>query len=111
MSEYPEDHEIRVKWSWFQIAIVVGATAILWLAFWLLIAPEHERVKTILTLSGLNIDIVGVVWASLTPPYFGTFLDGGLVEYKRQKAQEGAFRFGMSLVALGFLLQGLATIL
>lgn len=111
MSDYPEDHEIRVKWSGFPLAVVLGATAVLWLAYWLLISPEHERLKTVLTLAGLNIDIVGVVWASLSPPYYGAFADGGELEVKRKEVQERAFRRGMSLVALGFLLQGLATIL
>lgn len=111
MSDYPEDHEIRVKWSPFQVAIIVVSTAALWVAFWLLISPEHERLKTVLTLAGLNIDIVGVVWASLSPPYYGLFMDGGELEHKRKEVQERAFRFGMSLVALGFLLQGLSTIL
>ncbi|HGM6772829.1 TPA: hypothetical protein ACKQAW_003424 [Stenotrophomonas maltophilia] len=111
MSDYPEDHEIRVKLGGFQLAVVLGATAVLWLAYWLLISPEHERLKTVLTLAGLNIDIVGVVWASLSPPYYGAFADGGELEFKRQEVQERAFKRGMSLVALGFLLQGLATIL
>ncbi|HEL5052545.1 TPA: hypothetical protein UOA92_000300 [Stenotrophomonas maltophilia] len=111
MSEYPEDHEIRVKWGGFQLAIVFGATTVIWVAFWLLISPDHERLKTVLTLVGLNIDIVGVVWASLSPPYYGAFADGGELEFKRKEVQERAFRRGMLLVALGFLLQGLSTIL
>lgn len=111
MSGYPADHDIRVRWTWFQRVLVVGSTLVLWLTFWLLIGPDHERIKTTLTLLGLNIDIVGVVWASLTAPYFGAFADGGAVEHKRRRVQERAFQIGMCMVGVGFLLQGLATIL
>ncbi|WP_447593067.1 hypothetical protein [Stenotrophomonas rhizophila] len=111
MSEYPKDEDIKIQWSALQLAMVIVPTMVLWGAFFLLISPGHELPKTLLTLAGLNLDIVGVIWASRTPPYYGIFVDGGEIERKRSRVQDRSFRNGMAIVGVGFLLQGISAIL
>lgn len=111
VANYPADGDIKVKWSRFQVAMVVVPTVAIWAMFFLWPgAAEPHLLKTVLSISGLNVDIVGVVVASLKAPYFGSFLDGGKIEFKREAADRKAFQVGMVLVGIGFFLQAIAVL-
>ncbi|AOX63630.1 hypothetical protein BIZ42_16375 [Stenotrophomonas sp. LM091] len=110
--KYPNDGEVKVKWSGFQMGMVVVPTAAIWSMFFLWpSAAEPHLLKTVLSISGLNVDIVGVVVASLKAPYFGAFSDGGELEFKREAADRKAFQTGMVLVGIGFFLQAISVLL
>ncbi len=65
----------------------------------------------LLSLAGLNLDIFGVVLASLKTPFYRIFHDGGALEVARANAERRHFQIGMWLVAAGFVLQALGTAL
>ncbi len=54
--------------------------------------------------------IIGVIIASIEAPYFGLFADGGDLEIKRSKVKEKYYKWGLLLIGIGFLLQGIAAI-
>ena len=86
--------------------------AVVSLLIWAIFFARHgltspAGLSRLLSVLGLNIDIVGVMIASRRTPYFGLFADGGAVELKRQKAEQRSFEWGMLVIALGLLLQTL----
>jgi len=109
--KYPSDEQIKPKWSTFQVVFLVVSTLILLTVFGYRFCSQTINLSTSLTITGLYIDIVGVIIASLKTPYFGSFFDGGEIEFKRQKADSKVFQKGMLLVGTGFLLQAIGVII
>ncbi len=110
-NKYPTDDQIKVEWTIFHKTICVIPTFIIWI--WFISGPGLESPfhwNKFLSLLGLNIDIFGVVIASLKPPYFGLFADGGMVEFKRGQAEQESFKKGMFIVAIGLLFQALGVL-
>jgi hypothetical protein len=90
--------------------------AIVSLLIWAIFFARHGLASPagfsrLLSVLGLNIDIVGVMTASRRTPYFGLFADGGDVEFKRQKAEQRSFERGMLVIAFGLLLQTLGMLI
>lgn len=110
-SNYPQDHEIKVVWTKFIISLLTISTISLWSVFFYLnpIICDIEKSKFLST-TGLYIDIIGVVIASLKTPYYGIFYDGGEIEVKRARAEEKYFKIGMLLIGFGFFLQAMGSI-
>lgn len=109
---YPTDSEIKVQWTPFHIVAIAAVTLVVWVWFF----SRHDLhepgvLNKFFSVLGLNIDTIGVVVASLKPPYFGSFHDGGAVEMKRQKAERASFENGMFIVAIGLFLQALGVLL
>ncbi|WP_031429629.1 MULTISPECIES: hypothetical protein [Methylomicrobium] len=109
--KYPPDNEIKVEWTTFHKMILIFTTLLIWVWFFVSHGFSGETAfNKFLSLLGLNIDIVGVTIASLKPPYYGLFCDGGAIEFKRQKAEHESFKRGMFLIALGLLFQALGVL-
>ena len=64
-----------------------------------------------LTIVGLNINIVGVVFASLKTPFYGFFHDSGEIETIRANVEKKYFKSGMWLIVLGSFSQAIGTLL
>jgi len=105
---YPQDDEVNVEWKPLHITIVVLSVLVIWPLFYCV--TDHLTNK-LLSVAGLNIDIIGVVVASLKTPFYGHFHDGGKIEITRANVEKRYFQFGMWLIALGFFLQALGTLL
>ena len=108
---YPKDDEVKVEWKPLHIAIVVLSVVVIWPLFYCATDLTKNLTNKLLSVAGLNIDIIGVVVASLKTPFYGAFHDGGKIEITRANVEKGYFQFGMWLVALGFFLQALGTLL
>jgi len=110
--EYPQDHEIRVVWTKFIISLLAISTVLLWSAFFYLNPVLCEiKISKFLSITGLYLDILGVVIASLKTPYYGLFFDGGAIEVKCAKVEERYFKAGMFLIGIGFFLQAMGSTL
>jgi hypothetical protein len=109
--KYPERHEVRVKWEWYNYSILGISTILLWGAFVILVDFQGPFVAKLISVSGLYIDIVGITLATLKTPYYGSFYDGGDVERWRLDEEKKWFIWGMFIIACGTLLQVLGTIL
>lgn len=110
-SRYPKDNEVKVEWKPLHIAIIVLSVLIIWPIFYCATDLTKSFTNKLFSVAGLNIDIIGVVVASLKTPYYGLFLDGGKIENTRANAEKKYFQFGMWLIALGFFFQALGTLL
>lgn len=108
---YPQPSEIKVEWTTVHIGIVVVSVILIWPLYFLAGGFTGGFEYKFLSLAGLNIDILGVVMASLKTPFYGNFYDGGALEVARQNKERKYFQVGMWLVAAGFLLQALGTAL
>ncbi|WP_041466169.1 hypothetical protein [Chlorobaculum parvum] len=108
---YPKDEEVKVEWTVIHKAIIVLSVIVIWPLFFYTTDINNDIMKKLLAVSGLNIDIIGVVVASLKTPYYGLFCDGGKVEVTRAKVEKKYFQFGMWLIALGSLFQAIGTLL
>ncbi len=109
--KYPKVEDIKVEWTLIQKLIILIITLII-IGFLI----YESRTKCIsltkyLSVGGLYIDIIGVVIASLKTPYYGSFYDGGQIEIERAKVEKKYFQRGMSLIALGMILQTISTLL
>lgn len=102
---YPNDSEIKPKWSRFHFVLLILSSILIWgLYIWKsLIDGSILSWQSTISLTGLYIDIIGVLVASLKTPYFGSFHDGGELEFKRERADNRAFQKGMLLIAIGFM--------
>lgn len=108
---YPKDNEIKVEWRYIHIAILVLSVLIIWPLFYYITDFTQNFKNKLLSVLGLNIDIIGVVIASLKTPFYGLFFDGGDIKHKRANVEKKYFKFGMLLIALGFFLQALGILL
>lgn len=108
---YPKDDEVKVEWKPLHIAIVVLSVVVIWPLFYCATDLTKNLTNKLFSIAGLNIDIIGVVVASLKTPFYGAFHDGGKIEFTRANVEKRCFQFGMWLVALGFFLQALGTLL
>lgn len=108
---YPQEGEIKVKWTWIQVAIVPFSVLVIWPVFFCVSDPTKIFTNKLLSVLGLNIDIIGVVVASLKTPFYGIFHDGDKIEVYRENAEIKYFQVGMWLIAAGFFLQALETLL
>lgn len=108
---YPKDDEVKVEWKALHIAIVVLSVVVIWPLFYYATDLTKNLMNKLLSIAGLNIDIVGVVVASLKTPFYGFFHDGGKLEITRANVEKRYFQFGMLLIALGFFFQVLGTLL
>lgn len=108
---YPEENEIKVEWSWLHVSIVLLSVLVIWPVFYFALDPTINITNKLLSVLGLNIDIFGVVLASLKTPFYGIFHDGGKIEILRANAERKYFQLGMWLIAVGFFLQALGTLL
>ena len=109
--QYPEENEIKVEWSWMLVAIVLLSVLVIWPVFYCVLDPTINSTNKLLSVLGLNIDIFGVVLASLKTPFYGIFHDGGRIEILRANAERKYFQFGMWLIAVGFFLQALGILI
>lgn len=107
---YPKDDEVKVKWQPVQIGVVM-LSILIWPLFIVTYDICGNFIKKLISVLGLHIDLIGAVVASLKTPHFGDFYDGGRLESTRAKVEQKYFQMGMSLVAAGFLLQAIASIL
>ncbi len=108
MSNYPKDEDIKAKWTAYHKAFIILPTIVIWVWFISLnsfISPS--TINKLLSLIGLNIDIIGVIIASLKAPYYGLFVDGGKIEFKRQQVEHESFKRGMFIVVVGLFFQAL----
>lgn len=110
-SRYPQEEEIKVEWKPQHIAIVVLSFVLIWPLFYCVTDVTKNLPNKLLSVAGLNIDIIGVVVASLKTPFYGLFHDGGKIEITRANVEKKSFQIGMWLIALGFFLQALGTLL
>lgn len=108
---YPKGDEVKVEWKPLHIAIVVLSVVVIWPLFYCTTDLAKNITNKLLSVAGLNIDIIGVVVASLKTPFYGFFHDGGKIEITRANVEKRYFQFGMWLIALGFFLQALGTLL
>ncbi|MBN1475035.1 MAG: hypothetical protein JW914_10490 [Syntrophaceae bacterium] len=109
---YPKDNDIKGKWSKYQIISVVLSTLIIWPLFFLKLGfPSCHNMIPFISVLGLYLDILGVIIASIEAPYFGLFADGGNVEIKRARIKEKYLKIGLTLIGIGFLFQGIETII
>lgn len=83
----------------------------IWPVFFFLSDLTNHFANKLLSVVGLNVDIIGVVIASLKTPFYGFFHDGGKIEIHRANVERRYFQFGMWLIAAGFFLQALGTLL
>lgn len=107
---YPQDHEVKVEWKFFRVAVVIISLVTIWPLFIIFNDFDACFINKLLILIGLNIDIVGVVVASRKTPFYGHFYDCGRIEIVRANVERKSFQMGMCLIALGFLLQALGTL-
>lgn len=107
---YPQDDEIKVEWKPLHIAIIVLSLLVIWPLFCCATDLTENITKKLLSVAGLNIDIIGVVVASLKTPFYGVFHDSGQIEVIRANVEKKFFQVGMGLIALGFFSQALGTI-
>lgn len=110
-SHYPKDNEVKVEWKLLHIAIIVMSVLVIWPIFYYTTDSTKSFTNKLFSVAGLNIDIIGVVVASLKTPYYGLFVDGGKIEFTRANAEKKYFQVGMLLIALGFFFQALGTLL
>lgn len=109
MTSYP--NRISVHWTKAHIGMLLLAMA-LWPAYWVLNPTfSAASVPKLLSVSGLFLNTVGATVATLKPPYYGTFLDGGELQCKCEALASRYFNAGMVIVAIGFLLQAAKEIL
>jgi len=107
---YPQDDEVKVEWKALHIAIIVLSMVVIWPLFFCATDLSKSLPQKFLSIAGLNVDIIGVVVASLKTPFYGNFHDGGKIEVSRANVERKYFQFGMWLIALGFFLQALGTL-
>ena len=108
---YPKDNDIKGAWKSYHIAGIILSTLLIWSLFFSKRVPlKIVSIPPFLSVLGLNIDINGVIIASIEAPYFGLFADGGDQESKRSKVKEKYFKWGLLFIGFGFLLQGMAAI-
>ncbi|BBL71756.1 hypothetical protein [Methylogaea oryzae] len=108
---YPKDDEVKVEWKPLHIAIIVLSVVVIWPLFYCVTDLAKTLPNKLFSVAGLNIDIIGVVVASLKTPYYGSFSDGGKIEVTRANVEKKYFQYGMWLIAMGFFLQALGTLL
>ena len=109
--QYPKDDEVKVEWKPLHIAIIALSVLVIWPLFYCVTDLSKNLPNKLFSVAGLNVDIVGVVVASLKTPFYGIFHDGGKIEITRANVEKKYFQFGMWLIALGFFLQALGTLL
>jgi hypothetical protein len=107
---YPQDGEIKIEWKPVHVAIIVLSVLVIWPLFYYFADFTSGVTNKFLLVAGLNIDIIGVVVASLKTPYYGNFHDGGKIEHARANVEKMYFQCGMWLIAFGFFLQALGTL-
>lgn len=108
---YPKDGEVKVEWKPLHIAIIALSVLVIWPLFYCATDLTKNLPNKLLSVTGLNIDIIGVVVASLKTPFYGMYHDGGKIEITRANVERKYFQFGMWLIAIGFFLQALGTLL
>jgi hypothetical protein len=108
---YPKDDEIKIEWTVVHKAIIAISILVIWPLFIYTVDLNDNFIKKCLSTAGLNIDIIGVVVASLKTPYYGLFCDGGKIEFNRAKIEKKYFQSGMWLIALGSLFQAIGTLI
>ena len=105
---YPKNNDIKPKCTTFQKSFIIIITIMIFGAFFLIKVIKNEwniEYKQLLLITGLYLNIIGVIIASVRTPYFGSFYDGGEIEFKRQKANRKIFQKGMCIIGIGFLFQ------
>ncbi|WP_147282722.1 hypothetical protein [Comamonas sp. AG1104] len=104
--EYPK--EIEVEWSKTHISMIL-LSFFIWPAFFYI--NQGDIFPKILSVAGLFLNSVGATVATLKPPFYGLYMDGGALQRKSEKIAYKYFRFGMLIVALGFILQAVKEVL
>ena len=109
---YPKDDEIKGKWKGYHTIAAAFSTLIIWPLFFIKLGfPSCNNIVPFITVLGLYLDILGVIFASIEAPYFGLFGDGGDIERKRTRVKEKYLKIGLTLMGIGFLFQGIAAII
>lgn len=109
--KYPKEDEIKVEWTVVHKGIIILSVLVIWPLFIYTADMNDNFIKKLLSVAGLNVDIIGVVIASLKTPYYGLFMEGGKIEFNRAKVEKRYFQLGMWFIALGSLFQALGTLL
>lgn len=109
----PKDEEVKIEWTPLHKVMLVVPLLAIWIPFLFLCYVNYgsELTAKVLTLTGLNVDIIGVVIASLKTPVYGIFADGGSLQAKQAEVEKKYFQRGMLLIAFGLFLQALGSII
>lgn len=103
--KYPTDDQIQVEWNHFHTIVICISTFCTVGGVAHLISGETYTHSKLFSIIGLYIDIFGVLIASLKTPHFGSFLDAGELEKKREEEEKKWFVRGMYTIAIGMTLQ------
>ncbi len=108
LPKYPE--KIRVDWTGSHIGVIALAL-LLWPAFWY-VNPSYclKCWPKFLAVAGLFLNTVGAVIATLKPPFYGLFHDGGKLQRDCEALASKYFKAGMVIIAIGFVLQAIKEI-
>ncbi|WP_039929482.1 hypothetical protein [Leptospira yanagawae] len=110
--KYPKENQIKAKLNPYFYYISILLMIILWSIYFYLIKCGCNSFKysSFLSILGLTLDIVGILLAAKRVPYLGSYLDMGDLNQKREKEDHFWSAFGLTLIIIGFFLQGLGNI-
>ncbi|PJZ46163.1 hypothetical protein [Leptospira brenneri] len=103
--QYPTDDQIKVEWNKFHTIIICISTICSFVGIFHVYANQYCSFSKLLSIIGLYIDIIGVLIASLKTPHFGSFMDAGELEKKREREEKKWFVRGMYTISVGMTLQ------
>ncbi len=86
--KYPSDEEIKIEWTILHKFMIIVPFLVIWVLFYNLTDFNLPYKSKLLTIIGLNIDIIGVTIASLKTPFYGHFCDAGAIEVKRANIEK-----------------------
>ncbi|MGA3012436.1 MAG: hypothetical protein ABSD71_00230 [Bacteroidales bacterium] len=102
--KYPKDNEIKVKWTPIHMIILILGTLII-IGFLINeLKINFLLTSKIISAIGLYFNILGIVISSLRTPFYGSFYDGGELEFKKHNAEKKYVNTGMLLIILGVIL-------
>lgn len=107
--EYPE--KPRIQWTRTHFGMIFLAFLI-WPAYWYFNLSYCETCwPKFLSVAGLFLNTIGATVATLKPPFYGIFADGGKLQRDCEVLAGKYFKYGMVIVSVGFILQALKEIL
>lgn len=107
--EYPKTP--RIQWTRAHTGMI-GLAFLIWPTYWYF-NPSYCVAcwPKLLAVAGLFLNTVGATIATLKPPFYGIFHDGGKLQRDCEELAGKYFKFGMVIVAVGFVLQAIKEIL
>lgn len=106
---YPKN--LRVQWTRTHLGMI-GLAFLIWPVYFYF-NPSYcvDCWPKFLAVAGLFLNAVGATVATLRPPFYGLFFDGGKLQRDGEALAGKYFKFGMLIVAIGFVLQAIKEIL